>query len=133
MEFLLTGKRLCFDDDGAMKGDKLNMSIMIKWEVHLKRSNWHKVTTPPHGILYTLNMLTHIFRILRLQNPKRNVCKGTRIRKLSHPLLLPKILHIEEMMIFMHKYIEWIIDVEDDDNCSFRVVLSFLGKGEEDH
>lgn len=33
----------------------------------------------------------------------------------------------------MYKYIEQIVNVEDDDNCNFQVVFALLGKGENDH
>lgn len=35
------------------------------------------------------------------------------------------------MSIFMHKYIEWIIDVKGDDNCGYRVVSTLLDNREE--
>lgn len=37
------------------------------------------------------------------------------------------------MLIFMHKYIERIINVKGDGNCGFRVASTLLGKGEQDH
>lgn len=42
-------------------------------------------------------------------------------------------IHIEEMSGFKHKYIERLIDVTVDINCSYHVVLTLLGKGEEKH
>lgn len=82
--------------------------------------NRHKVTTPQNDHIHTLNMLKHIFQIIRLQNPKKNVFQGTRISEPSPPLQLPKIKHIEEMMFFMHKNIKRIVNFERVDNFGFR-------------
>ncbi|XP_058755071.1 uncharacterized protein LOC131628225 [Vicia villosa] len=44
-----------------------------------------------------------------------------------------KILFIEEMSVFMHPYIERIVDVVGDSNCGYRAVLALLGNGEDNH
>lgn len=77
-------------------------------------------------------MLTHIFRILRLQNPKKSVFKGAHISKPSIPPSLPKIKFIEDMSFFMHKCIDRI-NVESDNNCGFRVTSGLPDKGDVDH
>lgn len=33
----------------------------------------------------------------------------------------------------MHKYIEWMIDVKGEGNCSYHAVLDFLGREEDNH
>lgn len=50
---------------------------------------------------------------------KKNIFKGAYISKPSPPSQLPKIIHIEEMQLFIHKYNEWIVDVKGDDNYDF--------------
>ncbi|XP_058776462.1 uncharacterized protein LOC131650773 [Vicia villosa] len=45
----------------------------------------------------------------------------------------PKISFIDEMPIFMHKYINRIVNVAGDGNCGFWAVSALLGKGEDDH
>lgn len=44
-----------------------------------------------------------------------------------------QIKHVEDIPIFMHKYIGQIIDVKGDGNCKYRVVSGFLGKGKKNH
>lgn len=91
------------------------------------------MTTPRDGLFHTLNMFTHIFRILPTPKFQNNIFKDARISKPSPLPPLPKIKLIKKMSLVMHKYIERIINVESDDNCGFRVVLGLLGKREEDH
>ncbi|XP_058741624.1 uncharacterized protein LOC131614010 [Vicia villosa] len=40
---------------------------------------------------------------------------------------------IDEMSVFMHKYIERIVNVEGNGNCGYRAVSTLLGKGEDSH
>ncbi|XP_050878838.1 uncharacterized protein LOC127082655 [Lathyrus oleraceus] len=96
-------KMFRFDDGGVMKDSKSNMSILNEWETH------------------------------QLQNLKKSVFKGVRIRK-SPPSPPPqKIPFIDGMLIFMHKYIKGIINVKGDDNYGYRAVSNLLGKGEDNH
>ncbi|XP_058782385.1 uncharacterized protein LOC131656794 [Vicia villosa] len=44
--------------------------------------------------------------------------------------IAPKIPFISEMPVFMHKYIDQIVNVVGDGNCGFRAVSALLGKGE---
>ncbi|XP_058764492.1 uncharacterized protein LOC131637943 [Vicia villosa] len=37
------------------------------------------------------------------------------------------------MLVFMHKYIEWIVNVKGDDNCGYRAISALLDKGEDSH
>ncbi|XP_058783816.1 uncharacterized protein LOC131658552 [Vicia villosa] len=46
--------------------------------------------------------------------------------------IAPKIPFNDEMPIFMHKYIDRIVNVVGDGNCGFRAVSALLGKGEDD-
>ncbi|XP_058784123.1 uncharacterized protein LOC131658890 [Vicia villosa] len=47
--------------------------------------------------------------------------------------IAPKIPFIDEMPVFIHKYIDWIVNVAGDGNCGFRAVSALLGKGEDAH
>ncbi|XP_058783776.1 uncharacterized protein LOC131658507 [Vicia villosa] len=81
------------------------------------------------------------------QTPKsqKSSNKGARIRKPppTHiPLKIPiieevpipsKIPFIEEMPVFMHPYIERIVDVAEDGNYGYRAVSVLLGNGEGIH
>lgn len=40
---------------------------------------------------------------------------------------------IDEIPIFIHKYIVQIVNVEGDSNYGYRVILTFLDKGEDKH
>src|SRR3954462_773506 len=42
-------------------------------------------------------------------------------------------IYIDEMPLFMHKYIDNIVDVGGDDNCGYRAVAGLLGKGGENN
>ena len=44
-----------------------------------------------------------------------------------------KIIHTEEMSLFIHKYVERNINVRGDCNCDVRDVSGLLGKGEDDY
>ncbi|XP_058775308.1 uncharacterized protein LOC131649568 [Vicia villosa] len=59
--------------------------------------------------------------------------KGVRISKPPPLSLMPKIIFIEEMPRFMHKQIEWIVNVKDDGSCGFWVISNLLGKGEKNN
>lgn len=50
---------------------------------------------------------------------QKSVLNGARISKPSPSPSLPKIIHVKEMSLFMHKYIEHIVNVRSDDNCDF--------------
>ncbi|XP_058784001.1 uncharacterized protein LOC131658755 [Vicia villosa] len=45
----------------------------------------------------------------------------------------PKIPFIEEMLVFMHKYIKRIVNIEGDGSCGYRAVTTLLGDGEDSH
>lgn len=75
-------------------------------------------------------MLTNFFRIPQIQNLKK-VFNGARIRKLSPSPPSLKISHIEDMTLFMHKYIERVADVKGVCNCDYLVVLALLSKRDE--
>lgn len=71
-----------------------------------------------------------------ISQSKRSSFKGVCISKpSSSPPLppLPIMIHIEEILIFMCKYIDWIIDAKGDGNCGYRVVSTLLGNREENH
>ncbi|XP_058776927.1 uncharacterized protein LOC131651272 [Vicia villosa] len=52
------------------------------------------------------------------------------IEEVHIPLKIP---FIDEMPVFMHKYIDRIVNVAGGGNCGFRAVSALLGKGEDDH
>lgn len=62
---------------------------------------------------------------------QKSVFKGARISQPPPLSPTPKISFIDEMMFFMHKYIEWIVNVEGDDNCGYRFVSALLSKWED--
>ncbi|XP_058772002.1 uncharacterized protein LOC131645808 [Vicia villosa] len=45
----------------------------------------------------------------------------------------PKIPFIKEMLIFMHKYIERIVNVAGDGKCGYRAVSGLFGNGKDSH
>lgn len=133
-------KRLGFDDDddGAMKNGKLNIFIVTEWEVIQER--FLKV-----GENIKFQIKEKLRKILRLKKlfsnsstPKSQKCvfKGACISKPPHSPPHPKIQLIDEMPIFMHKYVELIVNVVGDVTavielfllCSVkeRLVINFL-------
>src|SRR4051812_1550452 len=67
--------------------------------------------------------------------PKCSGNKGARISKppRTPPIKKSPIVYIDEMPLFMHKYIDNIVDVGGDGNCGYRTVAVLLGKGENNH
>lgn len=61
---------------------------------------------------------------------QKSVFNCAHINKPSPLTLLSKIIHINEMLVFMHTYIEWITYVKDGDNCGCHVISTLLSKGE---
>ncbi|XP_058749046.1 uncharacterized protein LOC131622012 [Vicia villosa] len=61
--------------------------------------------------------------------------KGARISKppRTPPIKKPPMIYIDEMPLFMHQYIDNIVDMDTDGNCGYRAVAGLLGKGEENH
>ncbi|XP_058776317.1 uncharacterized protein LOC131650630 [Vicia villosa] len=66
---------------------------------------------------------------------KSSANKGARISKLPRtpPIKKSPMIYIDEMPLFMHKYIDNIVEVGTDGNCGNRVVSGLLEKGEENH
>lgn len=60
---------------------------------------------------------------------KKSVFKGVCISKLPLSSPLPKIKHNEEMMVFMHKYIERTVDVKSDGDYGYRAISALLDRG----
>ncbi|XP_058727221.1 uncharacterized protein LOC131598655 [Vicia villosa] len=85
------------------------------------------------------------------QKSQKSSNKGAHLRKLpptpipsqvpqvSTPIqveevqIAPKIPLIDEMQIFIYKYIDQIVNVVGDGNCGFRAVSALLGKEEDSH
>ncbi|XP_058746436.1 uncharacterized protein LOC131619345 [Vicia villosa] len=79
------------------------------------------------------------------QKSQKSSIKGARISKLpptSIPLKIPiigemstpsNIPFIEEMSVFMHSYVERIVDFAGDGNCGYRVVSALHGNGKGSH
>jgi histone-lysine N-methyltransferase SETD2 len=66
--------------------------------------------------------------------PSLSKQKGARIGKTTPTPNPPKeILHIDQMPLFMHSYIDDIIDVEGDGYCGYRVVAVDQNKSEDDY
>src|SRR3954464_12611932 len=68
----------------------------------------------------------------------KSKCSGNKGARISKPPRTPPIkkspiVYIDEMPLFMHKYIDNIVDVGGDDNCGYRAVAGLLGKGENNH
>ncbi|XP_058753691.1 uncharacterized protein LOC131626871 [Vicia villosa] len=61
--------------------------------------------------------------------------KGDRISKppRTPPTKKPLMIYIDEMPLFMHKFIDNIVDVGTDGNCRYRAIAGLLGRGEENH
>ncbi|XP_050887186.1 uncharacterized protein LOC127092367 [Lathyrus oleraceus] len=64
---------------------------------------------------------------------QKSVVIGARISKPPLTPPQPKIPFIDEISVFMHKYIEQIVNVVRDVNCRYRAILTLLGKGEDSH
>src|SRR3954464_5591362 len=71
------------------------------------------------------------------ETPK-STCSGNKGARISKPPRTPPIkkspiVYIDEMPLFMHKYIDNIVDVGGNENCGNQAVAGLLGKGEENH
>ncbi|XP_058768469.1 uncharacterized protein LOC131642216 [Vicia villosa] len=66
---------------------------------------------------------------------KCSINKGTRISKPPRTPLIkkPLMIYIDEMPLFMHKYIDGMVDVGTNGDCGNRVIAGLLGRGEENH
>lgn len=64
---------------------------------------------------------------------QKSVYDGARISKPPPSLPKLKIIFIKEMTLFMHKHIEGIANVKDDNNCNYQTVTGLLGRGEYNH
>lgn len=64
---------------------------------------------------------------------QKSFFEGAHISKPPHTPPSPKISFIDEISVFMPKYIERIVDVEGDNNCDYRVVSTLFDKREDDH
>ncbi|XP_058756514.1 uncharacterized protein LOC131629756 [Vicia villosa] len=56
-----------------------------------------------------------------------------KIEFIEEMLILPKIPFIKQMSVFMHKYIERIVNVTEDRNCGYRAISALIGNGEDSH
>ncbi|XP_058779128.1 uncharacterized protein LOC131653097 [Vicia villosa] len=68
----------------------------------------------------------------------KSKCSGNKGARISKPPRTPPIkkspiVYIDEMSLFMHKYIDNIVDVGGVGNCGYRAVAGLLGKGENNH
>ncbi|XP_058778673.1 protein FAR1-RELATED SEQUENCE 3-like [Vicia villosa] len=75
--------------------------------------------------------------ILDSPTPKSK-CSGNKRARISKPPRTPPIkkplmIYIDEMPLFMHKYIDNIVHVGSDGNYGYRAVAGLLGKGEDNH
>ncbi|XP_050917826.1 uncharacterized protein LOC127135052 [Lathyrus oleraceus] len=114
-------KRLRFDDDGDMKKiaylettDLKSLSQPVKIKGAPKKL---KPTPSDNSTMWSPSHFEHV-----------DSFSGARISKPLPTPPPPKTSFIDEMPIFMHKYIEWIVNIEGDDNCGYRVVSALLGK-----
>ncbi|XP_058775179.1 uncharacterized protein LOC131649432 [Vicia villosa] len=120
-------------------------SQLVKTKGHPK-----KLKPTPNGNLTTRSPsycehVNKIFPDSPTPKSQKSSNKGARIGKpppIPIPLKIPiieevhspsKIPLIEEMPIFMHPYIERIIDVAGDGNCGYRVVSTLFCNGEGNH
>lgn len=80
-----------------------------------------------------LHSLLHIFEHVDKVFPdsptpksqKKNIVKGIHISKPPLTPLPPKISFIDEMSVFIHKYIEWVVNVVEDGNYSYQSVFCY--------
>ncbi|XP_058742268.1 uncharacterized protein LOC131614726 [Vicia villosa] len=151
-------KRLSFGDDGYIKGEKLNISITS--ELEAIQEGFSKTKGAPKKLKPTPNdnstsrspsYCEYVDKLFpdsptpKSQKSQKSSNKGACISKpppTPIPLKIPiieempipqKIPSIKEMLVFMHPYIERIVDVVGDDNYSYRTVSALFGNGEESH
>ena len=154
-------KRLSFDDDGKMKSNKSNISILTEWEaiqerflkaddatkLHIKEQlrkiafpettnlkppsqpvktkgapKKVKPTPSDNSTTRSPSYFEHVDKIFPdSPTPKsqKSAFKGARISKPPPTPTSPKIPFIDHIPVFMHKYIERIVNVGGDGNCGF--------------
>ncbi|XP_050902470.1 uncharacterized protein LOC127113951 [Lathyrus oleraceus] len=64
---------------------------------------------------------------------QKSVFKGDRISKPPPSPPQPNIQFIDEVPLFMHKYIEQTVNIERDDNRDYRAISALLSKEEDNH
>lgn len=90
-----------------------------------------KLTPNENSTTQSLSYFEHIDKVFPdspTPNLKKSVVKVACISKppsTSFPLKIP---FIDEMPIFIHKYIERIVNVVGDGNCGYRAISILLGK-----
>ncbi|XP_050896430.1 uncharacterized protein LOC127103201 [Lathyrus oleraceus] len=92
-------------------------------------SNENSTTLPPSDFEH----VDKVFPDSQTPKSQKNVVKEARISKPPHTPPPPKIPFIDEIPVFMHKYIERIVNVVGDGNCGYRVVSTLLSKGEDNY
>lgn len=81
-----------------------------------------KPTPGDSSITRSLSYFEHVDKVFPdspTSKSKKSAFKGPCIRKPPTTLTPPKIQFIDHMSAFMHKYIEWIVNVGGDGNCGF--------------
>lgn len=99
---------------------------MLLW-----RSNQHRMTIQPSGLHPISSMSIHFFLDYPISQSNRNSIEGVKIRKPSCSPPPQNTIHIKDLAVFMHIYIDWTIDVKGDCKCGYRDVSTLLGEGEE--
>lgn len=95
-----------------------------------------KPTPSDNSTVHSPSYFEHVDKVFpNSPSPKslKSVLKGTSISKPPHTSPPPKIPFIDEILVFIHKYIKKIVNVEGDGKCDYRSVLTLLDKREDNH
>ncbi|XP_058776859.1 uncharacterized protein LOC131651208 [Vicia villosa] len=154
-EVTLHWKRLSFDDDGCIKEEssisitsKLeaiqdrfskaddNMKLYIKEQ--LRKIGFPETTDmkPPSQPVKTKGAPKKVKFTSNDNSTTRDPSYCTYCSKnssIEEVHIAPNIPFIDEMSVFMHKYIDRIVNMVGDGNCGFRAVSALLGKENDDH
>lgn len=85
-----------------------------------------KLTHIDNSMILSPSYFEHVgktfFRFSNFKISKKMFFRGARISKPFPSPTLPKVIHIDFFLVFMHKYIERIVDVKSDDNCGYLYI-----------
>src|SRR3954471_1428630 len=111
-------------------------SQLVKMKGAPKKS---KITQDDTSIKRSPSYFEHVdASFSKIHETPKSTCSGNKGARISKPPRTPPIkkspiVYIDEMPLFMHKYIDYIVGVGGDDNCGYRAVAGLFGKGENNH
>ncbi|XP_058777023.1 uncharacterized protein LOC131651373 [Vicia villosa] len=131
-------KKLRFDDFEPAKEETTDLKPLSQPAKTKGGPKKPKTTQDDTSTKLDLSYCEHVDALIPDSPTPKSKCsanKGARISKLSRTPLIkkPLMIYIDEKPLFMHKYIDNIVDVGIEGNRGYQTVAGLLGKGKENH